>query len=116
MRRGAVLPGLILLAIGVLIVRLRHARASNAPAPVTAPAPVPALHAVTVDEPPVTHAAPRFLSIPWQLVSPPSDDAELEIAFSRNEHEELDRVDVQETPTQVFVTVIVHWRLHAAGS
>ncbi len=109
MRRGAVLPGLIVLAIGVVLVRLRRMRANRAAVPVTGPAPA-------VPLPAETPATPRFLSVPWQLVAPPGEDAELTISFARNAHEQLDRVDVQETPTQVFVTVIVHWRLHAAGT
>ena len=110
MRRGTVIPGLVVLAIGVLLVRLRRARADRVPTPVTeAPAP-PSLPVAA--EP----LAPRFLSVPWQLVAPPDDGTELEIRFARNGHEALDRVDVQETPTQVFVTVIVHWRPHVVGS
>lgn len=121
MRRGAIIPGLFALAIAVLVVRLRRASAERRPAPVAAPssmAPLPAAAhtAPAGGEPAEAPPVPRFLSVPWQLVAPPGDGRELEIRFARNGHEELDRVDVQETPTQVFVTVIVRWRLHVSGS
>lgn len=123
MRRGAVLPGLIVLAIGVVLVRLRRARADRVAAPVTGPATTvslpPTAAGPTDDDteaaPVAAPAPPRFLSVPWTLVAPPGGDTELEIAFARNAHEVLDRVDVQETPTQVFVTVIVRWRPHEPG-
>lgn len=110
MRRGSVIPGLVVLAIGVLLLRLRRARAERVPAPVAGAPAAPSLPVAV--EPP---HAPRFLSVPWQLAAPPGDGTELEIRFARNGHEALDRVDVQETPTQVFVTVIVHWRPHVVG-
>src|SRR5215207_10408043 len=61
-------------------------------------------------------SGPRFLSAPWTLTAePPADRAELAIRYSGGEHLELDRIDVQETPTQVFLTVLLRWLPPAGG-
>jgi hypothetical protein len=87
MRRLAVLASLALAAAVVLLARRRR---GWAPAPVAAAPAAPAL-------PP----APSFVSVPWTLVEAPADTPELRIRPAA-----AGRVDVQETPTQVFVTVI----------
>jgi hypothetical protein len=70
-------------------------------------APAPPLRTRVVA--PALSAPPRFLSVPWTLADAPADRPELTVRFARDAHMELDRVDVQETPTQVFVTVLVRW-------
>lgn len=102
MRRPAVLVSLaLLIAAGVLLVRGRR-RTEHA----VAPAP----------ERPALPPAPRFLSVPWTLLDAPAERSELAIRYSASEQMELDRIDAQETPTQVFVTVIVRWTPPAGGS
>jgi len=82
-RRFAVLLALVLAALAVLARRRRAHPLSAAPA-------APALP-----------AGPRFVSVPWTLVEAPEDQPELRIRAPGG-----GRVDVRETPTQVFVTVI----------
>jgi len=55
------------------------------------------------------------VSVPWALVAAPADRPQLTVRFARDEHMRLDRVDAQETPTQVFVTVLVRWQSPAGG-
>jgi hypothetical protein len=91
----------ILAPIALLVAVLVARRRRRAPAPplrtrVVAPA-LPA-------------AQPRFVSVPWTLVEAPADRPELSVGFERDDSMELDRVDVQETPTQVFATVLVRWQ------
>lgn len=57
----------------------------------------------------------RFVSVPWTLVAAPADEPRLTIRHAADEHMQLDRVDAQETPTQVFVTVLMRWRPPAGG-
>jgi hypothetical protein len=59
--------------------------------------------------------APRFLSVRWTLVEAPDGEPELAIRYERSEHMALDRIDVQETATQVFVTVLARWTPPAGG-
>jgi hypothetical protein len=101
-RRPAVLLSIALLAAALLARRLRRRRAATAPLPAPGAA---------------TPAAPatRFLSVPWTLVAAPAGDARLTIRYAGDERMELDRVDAQETPTQVFVTVLMRWRPPPAG-
>src|SRR5581483_3329912 len=73
-------------------------RALAAPA-----APSPTLHAPTAPPPP---SDSRFVSVPWTLVAAPADRAELTVRYAVPPRFQLDRVDAQETPTQVFVTVL----------
>ena len=101
MRLRTVAAGLIALAAGVLI--YRRTRPPGRSAGPLCSTPVPALP-----------SAPRFLSVAWELVEPPADD-ELALRFQRSQHMTLDRIDVQETPTQVFVTVLVRWQPPAGG-
>jgi hypothetical protein len=102
MRRLAVLAPLAVLAV-VLLVRSRRRRRLDAP-----PEPPPA--------PAALPEGPRFVSAPWRLTTEASEDrAELSIRYRGGEHMELDRIDVQETPTQVFVTVLMRWRPPAGG-
>ena len=96
MRRRTVIVPLLLLA-GVLLARRR--RRDRAPSPLAAP------H----EDPPVALLEPgaRFVSVPWTLVDADPAGARLRIRYESDEHMELDRVDAQETPTQVFVTVLL---------
>src|SRR5688572_16357922 len=109
MRPRAVLAGLIALAAAALLA-LRHRARSLA----VGPAPLPSVPTapVTPELPP----GPRFLSLAWELADHvESEGDELTIRFTRTAQMALDRVDVQETPTQVFVTVIVLWDAPAGG-
>lgn len=92
MRRLAVLVPLAALAAGLLAWRRRRrsAPALTPAAPLT-PAPAP---------------ASGFASVPWGLVAAPPDRAELMVRCTLPAGMELDRVDAQETPTQVFVTAL----------
>jgi hypothetical protein len=101
MRRRAAFALVAALAAGVL---LRRRQRSAAPGVDSPPAPAATLAPV-----------PRFLSLPWELAEPAGDDAELAVRFARSEQMALDRVDVRETPTQVFVTVLVRWEPPAGG-
>jgi hypothetical protein len=92
MRRLAVLASLAVAAV-LLLARRRRGRAL---APVVA---APALP-----------AGPRFVSVPWTLVEAPADAVELTIRAAA-----AGQVDVQETPTQVFVTVIAESPAAAAA-
>jgi hypothetical protein len=101
-RRPAVIVSLLLLA-GALLIRLRRRRAASslgggAPAR-PLPPPMPAL--------PAPAAAPQFVSVPWELVAAPPDEPALTISYRSGEYMELDRIDAQETPTQLFVTVLL---------
>jgi hypothetical protein len=123
-RRPAVLLSLALMA--VLLVARRRRR--TAPAPLVVPRPLPALPptpaalpAPAPEPPSAAPAAPppasgmRFLSVPWELVAAPADEPSLTIRCVGDEHMELDRVDVQETPTQVFVTALMRWQPPGGG-
>ena len=55
------------------------------------------------------------MSVPWTLAAAPADRAQLTIRFACDDQLELDRVDAQETPTQVFVTVLVRRNAAAAA-
>jgi hypothetical protein len=68
--------------------------------PENVPAPAP--------QAPAQAAAPsHFVSVPWVALGAAGDDEELRIRYRATAQMELDRVDVQETDTQVFVTVLV---------
>ncbi|HEX4806376.1 MAG TPA: hypothetical protein VFU94_10785 [Conexibacter sp.] len=102
MRRRAATVSLLLLA-GVLLAWWRRRARTPPAAPPTggaAPGPVPP---TTV--PPAS--AVRFVSVPWTLAAAPDERAELTIRYAGRPDLELDRVDAQETPTQVFVTVLL---------
>jgi hypothetical protein len=103
MRRLAVLVPILVLAGALLARRRRRARAARAPLGPPEP------RAVAPLEP-----GDRFVSVPWALVAAPQDRAELTIGHAGGAGMELDRVDAQETPTQVFVTVLMR-RRRAAG-
>ena len=104
MRRRVVIVPLLLLA-GILLARRRRMRAASTP-----------LAAPTKDAPiALLESGARFVSVPWTLVEASPDVPHLKIACSGDEHMELDRVDAQETPTQVFVTVLMRWRPPADG-
>jgi hypothetical protein len=101
MRRLRVLAPLALL-LALLIVRARRRR--PAAPPLRTRVVPPALPAAP---PP----GPRFLSVPWELVEAPADRPDLTVRFERATIDmELDRVDAQETATQVFVTVLVRFQ------
>jgi len=119
MRRRAVIAPIVLLAGALLAWRRRRARAARTPLgpsprptpPRVSGAPAPAAPLAAVPPPPADSC---FLSVPWTLAAAPADRAELTIRFACDERLELDRVDAQETPTQVFVTVLLRRRGAAA--
>jgi hypothetical protein len=104
-RRPAVLLSIALLAGALLARHLRRLRAPTAP--LAAPQPETPLA-------PVSEPGSRFVSVPWTLLEAFPTEPQLTIRYVGDEHMELDRVDAQETPTQVFVTVLMR-RLPAAG-
>lgn len=106
MRRPAVLLSIALLA-GALLARHLHRRRAAAAAPLAEPD-----HATPLALP---ATGIRFVSVPWTLVAAPTDEPRLTIRCAGDEHMELDRVDAQETPTQVFVTALMRWRPPAGG-
>lgn len=57
----------------------------------------------------------RFVSVAWTLSAPPGERPELAISCRQDDELVLDRVDVQETPTQVFLTAIARREPRAAG-
>jgi hypothetical protein len=64
---------------------------------------------------PAQAAAPsHFVSVPW-VALPAGDGEELRIRYRATAQMELDRVDVQETDTQVFVTVLVRAEAPSGG-
>lgn len=101
MRRLVVLLSIALLA-GALLARRRRRRVPHTSLAGDAPAARLA-------------SAVRFVSVPWELVTAPADEPALTIRYQGDEHMELDRLDAQETPTQVFVTVLMRWRPPAGG-
>jgi hypothetical protein len=94
MRRIAAIALLAALA-GMLIARRRRARQTR---PLEAPRARQAATAPAVE--------PRFVSVAWELVAAPQEQPELAIRCHQDDALVLDRVDVQETPTQVFVTAL----------
>jgi hypothetical protein len=111
MRRVLALGLVVALALAVHARRRRRAAApahggdrqssraagDGAKAPAQAP-PAPAAH----------DAAPsHFVSVPWVPRGAAGDGGELRIRYRASAQMELDRVDVQETDTQVFVTVLM---------
>jgi len=111
MRRRAVLAPIVLAAAALLAWRRRRARlrASLGAAPAAPPVTAPAAPPVTLPAPTAPSPPPesRFVSVPWTLVAAPADRAELTVRYAARARLELDRVDAQETPTQVFVTVLM---------
>jgi hypothetical protein len=104
-RRRVVIVPILLLASVLLARRRRRKRAASTPL------------AAPHQEPPVAllESGARFVSVPWTLVEADPVDPRLRIRCHGDEHMELDRVDAQETPTQVFVTVLMHWSAPADG-
>lgn len=98
MRRIAAIVVLALLA-GAALRALRRRR--RAPAPLHAPP-----EQRPTDAPAPTGGGPRFVSVAWTLAAPPNDRPELAVRCRQDDRLVLDRVDVQETPTQVFLTAI----------
>ncbi len=109
MRRPALLLSIALLAGALLVARRRRRAASSS---LGGQPPVAALPA---GEEAATGASTRFVSVPWELVAAPPDEPSFTIRYRGDEHMELDRVDAQETPTQLFVTVLMRWRPPAGG-
>jgi hypothetical protein len=105
-RRPVLLASIVLLA-GALIVRRRRRAAGR---------PLGAQPRATALTPtvPGPDGWGRFVSVPWELVAAPDDEPALTIRYRAGAHMELDRVDAQETPTQVFVTVLMR-RLSSTG-
>jgi hypothetical protein len=104
-RRPAVLFSLALLA-GALL--WRHRRRRTTGGSLGTPTPSPPL------APPVSGV--RFVSVAWTLVEASADEPSLTIRYRDDGRMELDRVDAQETPTQVFVTVLMRRQPPAGGS
>jgi hypothetical protein len=104
-RRPVVLLSIALLVGALLARHLR--RRSTATTPLFAPE--------RADPLPAPAPGTRFVSVPWTLVAAPADEPRLTIRCGGDEHMELDRVDAQETPTQVFVTALMRWRPPAGG-
>lgn len=100
MRRRSVLVPIALLAGALLAWRRRRARAVHPP--LAAPAPVAPVAPAALLEPP-----PRFASVPWTLAAAPEERSELTLRYACPGHMQLDRIDAQETPSQVFVTVLL---------
>jgi hypothetical protein len=96
-RRVVIVPFLLL--VGVLVRRRRRARSATTP-----------LAASQQDTPvALLESGGRFVSVPWTVVESDPTSEQLRICCAADEHMELDRVDAQETPTQVFVTALMHW-------
>jgi hypothetical protein len=95
----------IAVVVGALLLRRRQRRAGGS----SLGAPDPA--------PPLAPATPgmRFVSVPWTLVEASTSEPRLTIRYRDDEHMELDRIDAQETPTQVFVTVLMRCQPPAGG-
>ncbi|HZV73817.1 MAG TPA: hypothetical protein VFF79_08905 [Conexibacter sp.] len=106
MRRRTVLASIVVLAGALLAWHRQRSRAAARPPLDTA---VPTPPAALLEQ------APRFVSVPWTVVSAPEDRAELTLRYTCTEHMGLDRIDAQETPTQVFVTVLTRWQPPAGG-
>ncbi len=94
MRRLALLAVLVALA-GAALARRRRLGGTSQIDPAT-PRPDAGL-------PPVPSP---YASVPWRLAEQPAADATLAIRCHQDDQLVLDRVDVQETPTQVFVTAL----------
>lgn len=107
MRRPVVLLSMALLAGALILRQLRRRGASTAP--LDAPR-----HATPLLPP--AEPGTRFVSVPWTLVAASEAEPRLTIRYGGDEHMELDRLDAQETPTQVFVTVLMRWRPPVAGA
>lgn len=106
MRRRVVIVPLLLLASVLLARRRRRLRAASTP--LAAP---PRAKPVALLEP-----GERFVSVPWTLLESDPANPRLRIACAADEHMQLDRVDAQETPTQVFVTALMRSSAPAGGS
>src|SRR6185312_6711372 len=123
MRLRRVIAPIVLVAAAVLAWRRRRAgvQPSLGAAPVARPVPASTRRA-PISPPPAALPPPTpppppdspFVSVPWTLVAAREDRAELTIRYAVHPRLELDRVDAQETPTQVFVTVLMRPRA-AAG-
>jgi hypothetical protein len=91
---------------------LRH-RAQRPPLAASRPStarPMPPA-SVATSRAPASDAPPtRFRSVRWELVAAPADRAELTLAHAAGAHLRSSRIDVRETPSQVFVTVLVEAR------
>ncbi|HMJ03941.1 MAG TPA: hypothetical protein VK506_13455 [Conexibacter sp.] len=106
MRRLAILASLAALA-GVLLARrrrLRQAMPLDAPARRSDPG-LPPVEAAS-SEPAAGASRSGYVSVAWTLVSAPADRAELALRCHQDDELALERVDVQETPSQVFVTAL----------
>ncbi len=110
MRRPALIVSLLLLAAAVLVrLRRRHPAGSLGGAAPVGPLPAPQrqLPAPPPDSP--------FVSVPWELVVAPADESSMTIRYRADPDLELDRIDAQETPTQLFVTVLMRRRQPPSG-
>jgi hypothetical protein len=98
MRRLAVLALLAVLAAAVAARRRSSRTAQLAEPPAASGGLAPAAAPPAPGE--------RFVSVEWTLADPPGAGSELVIRCHQDDQLVLDRVDVQETPTQVFLTAI----------
>jgi hypothetical protein len=114
-----------------LVVGARRRRAAHAPAVsasagsearvgdgrTSRPAAGEVVNEAAHDAPAPAHdAAPsHFVSVPWVALGAPGNGAELLIRYHATAQMELDRVDVQETDTQVFVTVLMRAEAPSGG-
>lgn len=111
MRRPALFVSILLLASALLIRRRRRQAPPRVLSVTPAAAPL---------DPSATALAPaaagmRFVSVPWELIAAPADEPYLTISYRSDVHMELDRIDAQETPTQLFVTVLMQRRATAGA-
>ena len=107
MRRLALFISIALLA-GALV--LRHRRRRDASSSVGARQPAP-----PIAQGGRTGSGERFVSVPWELVAAPVDEPSLTVRYRGDDRMELDRIDAQETPTQVFVTLLMRGRAPGEG-
>lgn len=98
MRRLALLASLALLAAAAVLARRRR----RPPMPLQPPADTPVAALPSAEQ--------HFVSVPWTLTAEPTDKPRLAIRCRQDDRLVLDRVDVQETPTQVFLTAIARRR------
>ncbi len=111
-----------ILALAAVLLARRRRRATHAAVPLGAPPTAESAPVAPLAPPPHPAAAPvappappsPFASVPWELVAAPDDRPHLTVRYAAGAHMQLDRVDAQETPTQVFVTVLLRWRAPAS--
>ncbi|HST14539.1 MAG TPA: hypothetical protein VLJ44_06780 [Gaiellaceae bacterium] len=114
MRLRLVIVPLAALAAALLARRRRRRRAATTPLTQSGTMP-PLAPAEFADPGGPAASGERFVSVPWTLVEASAGEPHVTIRYCDDEHMKLDRIDAQETPTQVFVTVLTHWLPPAGG-